>query len=199
MTVSKVFSKSKFTKVTGKHPLCVVCVCRPQWFSTEQGRDSLGLRQSNPNLPSLSFVLWSLGEYHRHSAGGSCYFLCSLVTSYSCDCHRSNYKCFSDVDPVLLLDNTGPTNRGGSLSPLGDLKSVVSIYYGIFCLPLWILGKSCSHTTQWKNLSEKKCMSWRLALRSFTKKCRQGLMAVMKNQDQSASLGGNKWFFPPSL
>lgn len=30
-------------------------------------------------------------------------------------------------------------------------------------------------------------MSWRLALRPFTKKCRQGLMAVMKNQDQSAS------------
>lgn len=63
------------------------------------------------------------------------FFFFAVHTSHSCDCRRPIYKYFSAIGPCLLLDNTGPTNRGGSLSPLGDLKSIVSIYDGISCLP----------------------------------------------------------------
>lgn len=75
-------------------------------------------------------------------------FVCSSDTSYSCNCHRPSYKCFSDVDPVLLLDNTGPTSRGGSLSPLRDLKSIVFIYDGISCLPceFWVRAVPTLHS-----------------------------------------------------
>lgn len=137
--------KSRFTKVNGKYrPCSCVYLQSPVILNRAEGKFSVSKEiKFQPALCSIIFV-W-ISQTHRRGHRLFCLQFSHIIQQW---CQRPIFKCVSDIDPVFLLDNTGPTNRGGSLILHLEVLKALYLFMMVSCLPLWILGKSCSLTTQ---------------------------------------------------